>query len=75
MGKISNPGEAQGMQPEGVRPRKDHSMLMTIAVALVVLWILGLVTSYTLGGFLHVLLIAALAIVVVRFFQDRGVTT
>lgn len=46
-------------------------MLWTIAVVLVLLWFLGLVTSYTLGGFLHVLLVVALIVVVLRLFQGR----
>jgi hypothetical protein len=48
-------------------------MLWTIAVLLLVLWALGLVSSYTLGGFIHILLVAALVIVVVRLIQGRSV--
>ena len=48
-------------------------MLETIAVILVVLWILGLVTSYTLGGFIHVLLVIAIIVIIVRVIQGRGV--
>jgi len=46
-------------------------MLWTIAVILFVLWLLGLVTSYTLGGFIHLLLILAVAIILVRVLQGR----
>jgi len=46
-------------------------MLWTIAVVLVVLWALGLVTSYTLGGFVHVLLVLALAVMAIRIIQGR----
>ena len=46
-------------------------MLTTILVLLLVLWLLGMVTSYTLGGFLHVLLILALAMVLIRVIQGR----
>lgn len=46
-------------------------MLETIAVLLIVLWGLGLVTSYTLGGFIHILLILALMAVVFRVLQGR----
>ncbi len=46
-------------------------MLETIAVILVILWILGLVTSYTLGGFIHVLLVIAIIVIVVRVLQGR----
>jgi len=46
-------------------------MLYTIAVVLLVLWLLGLVTSYTLGGFIHVLLILAIIAVVINLIQGR----
>jgi hypothetical protein len=46
-------------------------MLWTIAVILLVLWLLGLVSSYTMGGFIHLLLIIALIVVVVGFLQGR----
>jgi Family of unknown function (DUF5670) len=47
------------------------NMLWTIFVVLCVLWILGLVTSYTLGGFIHILLIAAVALFVFNLMQGR----
>lgn len=46
-------------------------MLWTIAVILVVLWLLGLVSSYTLGGFIHILLVVAIVIVVINLVQGR----
>jgi len=47
-------------------------MLYTIAVVLVILWLLGLVTSYTVGGFIHVLLVIAIVIVLLRVIRgDR----
>ncbi len=46
-------------------------MLYTIAVVLLVLWALGLVSSYTLGGFVHLLLVIAVVMVLVRFIQGR----
>jgi hypothetical protein len=46
-------------------------MLETIFVILLVLWLLGMVTSYTLGGFIHVLLVLALVAIVVRVIQGR----
>ena len=46
-------------------------MLYTLAAILVILWILGLVTSYTLGGFIHVLLVIAVIVIVVRLIQGR----
>jgi len=46
-------------------------MLMTIVVLLLILWLLGLVTSYTLGGLIHVLLVIAIVVVLVRIIQGR----
>ena len=46
-------------------------MLYTIAVILIVLWLLGLVTSYTMGGLIHVLLVIAIIVVLVRIIQGR----
>ena len=46
-------------------------MLFTIAVILVVLWLLGLVSSYTVGGFIHILLILAIVIILVNFISGR----
>lgn len=48
-------------------------MLWTIAVIFLVLWLLGLVTSFTLGGFIHVLLVLAVIAVLVRIIQGRRV--
>ncbi len=48
-------------------------MLWTIAVILIVLWLLGLVSSYTMGGFIHLLLVVAIIIVLVRVIQGRRV--
>jgi hypothetical protein len=48
-------------------------MLETIVVILIVLWLLGLVTSTTLGGFIHVLLVLAIVVILVRVIQGRGV--
>jgi Family of unknown function (DUF5670) len=55
------------MSPE----RKDFSMLWTIAVILIVLWLLGLVSSYTMGGFIHILLVVAIIVVLVRVIQGK----
>jgi hypothetical protein len=48
-------------------------MLTTIAVVLIILWLLGLVTSYTVGGFIHILLVVAVIIVLLRIIQGRRV--
>ena len=47
-------------------------MLTTIAVILLVLWALGLVTSYTIGGFIHILLVVAIILVLIRLIQGRN---
>jgi len=47
-------------------------MLYTIAVILIILWLLGLVTSYTMGGVIHVLLVIALVMVLVNFISGRS---
>lgn len=46
-------------------------MLYTIAVVLLILWLLGLVTSYTLGGFIHILLVIAIIVVLLRVISGR----
>ncbi|HXE56703.1 MAG TPA: lmo0937 family membrane protein [Gemmatimonadales bacterium] len=50
---------------------KEFTMLWTIFVILVVLWVLGMVSSYTLGGFIHVLLVLAVVVVLIRVIQGR----
>ena len=47
-------------------------MLSTLIVVLLVLWLLGVVTSYTLGGFIHVLLVIAIVVVLIRVIQGRN---
>ena len=46
-------------------------MLMTIFVVLLILWLLGVVTSYTMGGFIHILLVIAIVVMLVRIIQGR----
>ncbi len=48
-------------------------MLYTLAVVLIVLWLLGLVSSYTMGGFIHILLIIAAIVIILRLISDRKV--
>lgn len=52
---------------------RSFLMLYTIAAVLLILWLLGLVTSYTVGGFVHVLLVIAIVVVLVRIIQGRKV--
>lgn len=46
-------------------------MLETIAIVLIILWILGFVSAYTLGGFIHILLVIALVAIIIRIIQGR----
>lgn len=46
-------------------------MLQTIAIILIILWLLGLVSSYTMGGFIHILLVIAIVVILVRVLQGR----
>ena len=48
-------------------------MLETIAIILLVLWLLGLVSSYTMGGFIHILLVVAIVVILIRVIQGRRV--
>jgi hypothetical protein len=48
-------------------------MIYTIAVVLIILWLLGLVTSYTMGGLIHILLVIAIIMVLVRVIQGRRI--
>lgn len=50
-------------------------MLETIAVVLIILWVLGLVSSYTMGGFIHVLLVIAIVVILLRVIGGRKVAT
>ena len=47
-------------------------MLYTLAVVLIVLWLLGMVTAYTMGGFIHILLVVAVVVVLVRVISGRS---
>jgi hypothetical protein len=51
--------------------RQKQPVLQTIAIVLILMWILGMVTSYTMGGFIHILLILAVVSVLVRLIQGR----
>jgi hypothetical protein len=52
---------------------QEHDLLQTIAIVLIILWLLGFVTSYTLGGFIHILLVIAVVMILVRLVQGRRV--
>jgi acyl-CoA hydrolase len=57
----------------GEGPFFGGNMLMTLAVVLIVLWLLGMVSAYTMGGLIHVLLVVAIVVVLVRVIQGRKV--
>lgn len=48
-------------------------MLETIAIILLILWVLGLVSSYTIGGFIHLLLVVAVIVILIRVIQGRRI--
>ncbi len=62
---------AQKLRRSQVSFRPEDEMLYTIAVVLLVLWLLGLVTSYTLGGFIHALLVLAVIVLVFQLLTGR----
>jgi hypothetical protein len=66
-------GSQAGKGNEKSEIRKENNMLWTIAVILIVLWALGLISGYTIGNFIHVLLVIAIIIVLVRVIQGRKV--
>ena len=49
------------------------AMLYTVAVVLIVLWLLGMITSYTMSGFIHVLLVIAIVVVLIRVIQGKNI--
>jgi hypothetical protein len=62
----------RGKRPAGrLMALRRNTMLWTIAVILLVLWLLGLVSSYTLGGFIHILLVVAIIVVLIQVIQGR----
>ncbi len=75
----AQPEEASSMRPTDklnlkiINLQENHLMLMTIAIVFLILWALGLVTGATLGGFIHVLLVIAIIVVLVRVIQGRRV--
>jgi hypothetical protein len=70
-------GKHPATRPAGPRDsvittlRKESTMLWTIAVVLALLWLLGMVSSYTMGGFIHILLLLAVASVLIRLISGR----
>lgn len=65
------PDDIAGSLPAVGHRRKGDHMLWTIAVILIVLWVLGLVSNATMGGFIHLLLVIAIIVVLVGFIGGR----
>jgi Family of unknown function (DUF5670) len=57
----------------GLRPQGGNAMLWTLFVVLLVLWLLGVVSSYTIGGFIHILLVLAVVALLIQLIQGRRV--
>jgi hypothetical protein len=70
---LTGAGEERGapVGSESEPNKQENHMLYTIAVVLIVLWLLGLVTSYTMGGFVHILLVIAVIMILVNVIQGR----
>jgi hypothetical protein len=62
---------AAGWIVAGLREKREVKMLETIAVILIILWLLGFVSSYTMGGFIHILLVVAIVVILIRVIQGR----
>jgi hypothetical protein len=78
MGKSADSGECPARKTAAHNQliRVEHqfsTMLYTIALILIIAWLLGLVSSYTIGGFIHILLIVAIIMVLVRLIQGKRV--
>jgi hypothetical protein len=64
-----------GFKPAQGKKAKGGNMLWTICAVLIVLWLLGMVTSYTFGGFIHILLVLAVVTVLIRVIQGRRIVS
>lgn len=60
-----------GQPVPALKGLEEDNMLWTIVVILLVLWLLGLVTSYTMGGFIHILLVLAVIVIVINLISGR----
>jgi hypothetical protein len=64
---------AEVRAPDSAQTPKEEAMLYTLAVVLLILWLLGFVSGYTMGAIIHVLLVVALVLVLVQFLSGRRV--
>jgi hypothetical protein len=69
--KVRTQKKCRGFPKPSAQKERNTHMLMTIAIVLLLLYALGLVTSYTMGGLIHILLVVALVVVLVRIIQGR----
>jgi Family of unknown function (DUF5670) len=67
------PAREETVYRYSIDEQRRSQMLWTIAVVLIILWLLGLVTSYTMGGFIHILIVIAIVVVLIRVIQGRKV--
>jgi predicted membrane-bound spermidine synthase len=67
---MTSVGSGEGVS--AVFDGKEGSMLMTLAMVFLILWLLGMVTSATFGGFLHILIVVAIVVVLVRIISGRS---
>jgi len=70
-GRSAYTGCTQAVESACQPDAKEKHMLSTIALILIVLWLLGMVSSYTMGGFIHILLVVAVVVFLVRVIQGR----
>jgi hypothetical protein len=70
-GSAGRDGHCTSIGPLPARSEVEEVMLWTIFVILLVLWLLGLVSAYTMGGFIHILLIIAIAVLCIQLFTGR----
>lgn len=73
LGQFTSATATVSQPPLGLAPLKENNVLETLIVVLVVLWLLGLVSSYTLGGFIHVLLVLAIIVLLLRVFRGNKI--
>jgi hypothetical protein len=64
---------SDGAPITAARNPETETMLETIAIILLILWALGLVSSYTMGGFIHILLVVAIVVILIRVVQGRRI--
>jgi hypothetical protein len=72
-GRLTSRSESARLVNFYIYEYRVKKMLGTIAIILIVLWLLGMVSAYTMGGLIHILLVIAIVVILVRVIQGRGV--